>query len=282
VPTLAVEKVYISDNTSVIQDEVLAHRLGLIPFTGGYQGLLEFLRMRKSADEGLFDWNTVMLRLEAECTHNKHATEGETDPKKLYKNAHVYARDIKFAPEGRQLQYFSGEDAIRPVHPDILIAKLRPGQKIWLDMHMHIGIGADHAKFSPVATASYRLLPTIDIIKPILGDDAVKFQSCFAKGVIDLHTVTKKEAKKGGPYEGKEGQLKAVVKDTMKDTVSRECLRHDEFNGKVKLGRVRDHFIFQVESAGQFRSEQLVIEALKVLKKKCQILEKDVMVMSRP
>src|SRR5688572_24501630 len=31
VPTMAIEKVYIYDNTSIIQDEVLAHRLGLIP-----------------------------------------------------------------------------------------------------------------------------------------------------------------------------------------------------------------------------------------------------------
>lgn len=28
---MAIEKVYIYDNTSIIQDEVLAHRLGLIP-----------------------------------------------------------------------------------------------------------------------------------------------------------------------------------------------------------------------------------------------------------
>ncbi len=31
VPTVAIETVYIRDNTSMIQDEVLAHRLGLIP-----------------------------------------------------------------------------------------------------------------------------------------------------------------------------------------------------------------------------------------------------------
>lgn len=31
VPTMAIEKVFIANNTSLIQDEVLAHRLGLIP-----------------------------------------------------------------------------------------------------------------------------------------------------------------------------------------------------------------------------------------------------------
>ena len=31
VPTMAIEKVFVANNTSVIQDEVLAHRLGLVP-----------------------------------------------------------------------------------------------------------------------------------------------------------------------------------------------------------------------------------------------------------
>lgn len=31
VPTMAFEEVYIQDNTSIVQDEVLSHRLGLIP-----------------------------------------------------------------------------------------------------------------------------------------------------------------------------------------------------------------------------------------------------------
>ena len=31
VPTVAIENVFITENTSIIQDEVLSHRLGLVP-----------------------------------------------------------------------------------------------------------------------------------------------------------------------------------------------------------------------------------------------------------
>lgn len=34
VPSMAIEKVYIYNNTSIIPDEVLAHRFGLIPLKG--------------------------------------------------------------------------------------------------------------------------------------------------------------------------------------------------------------------------------------------------------
>ena len=36
-----------------------------------------------------------------------------------------------------------------------------PGQRIALEAHARKGVGKDHTKFSPVATASYRLLPGI-------------------------------------------------------------------------------------------------------------------------
>ncbi|OAA62015.1 DNA-directed RNA polymerase 1 and 3 subunit [Niveomyces insectorum RCEF 264] len=290
IPTVAIETAYIDNNTSVIQDEVLAHRLGLIPFRGGCEGLRTFIKWwkRPSADADAsdefptsFDYNTIKLDLRVECTRNPDAAPGETDPQKLYHHAHVYARDIVFVPEGRQVEYFSGADAIAPVNPDILVAKLRPGQVIDIEMHMHKGIGADHAKFSPVCTASYRLLPTITITQPILGDDAVKFANCFPPGVIGLEPVTKKDAARDPAYAGHVGDTKAVVVDPMRDTVSRECLRHPEFQGKVKLGRRKDHFIFSVESTGQWDSDELFLESVKLLKLKCQKMEKQLKNMIR-
>lgn len=262
---------------------MLAHRLGLIPFKGGRDGLRNFLKWHKKPEPGedpyagCFDTNTVRLELNVTCEVNKDAAHDEEDPLKAYNNAHVYAKDIVFVPTGKQQKYFSGEDAIAPVNPDILIAKLRPRQTIDLAMHMHKGVGSDHAKFSPVATASYRLLPTIKILKPILGADAEKFAQCFPAGVIGLEKVTKKEASQAGSgYEGHAGELKAVVQDAMRDTVSRECLRHEEFNGKVKLGRRRDHFIFSIESTGQWDSDELFIESVRHLKLKCKKMEQQV------
>ncbi|EKD19209.1 uncharacterized protein L3040_009351 [Drepanopeziza brunnea f. sp. 'multigermtubi'] len=281
IPTLAIENVYIYNNTSIIQDEVLAHRLGLIPLKGGNEGLLDYLKWLKKPEESSqespvnYDYNTILLELNVECTKNHDAPKGEKDPLVLYHNAHIYAKDIKFKPFGNQHKYFSGEDAIETTNPDILIAKLRPGQCIELEMHAIKGVGSDHAKFSPVATASYRLLPTISILKPILGKDAEKFKSCFPEGVIGIDRVTKKEAEMvGSGYEGHEGEKKAVVFDTMKDTVSRECLRHEEFKDKVKLGRIRDHFIFQVESLGQWKSDELFMESIKVLRLKCENMKR--------
>lgn len=214
------------------------------------------------------------MQLQVDCTKNQGAKKGEDDPVKLYNNAHVYAKHLTWQPVGRQDGMFP--DPIRPVNPDILLAKMRPGQAIDMELHCIKGIGADHAKFSPVATASYRLLPTIDILKPILGSDAKKFARCFPKGVIVLEEVSDEEAvSEGSGYDGQAGQLKAVVKNAFKDTVSRECLRHDEFVGKVKLGRVRDHFIFSIESTGQFRSDELFLESVRLLKAKCTDLKRD-------
>lgn len=122
VPSMAIETVFVMNNTSVIQDEVLSHRLGLIPI---------------HADPRKFDYlptggeptdvNTIVFELHARCSVNPEASTLETDPKKKFINSSVYSDQFKWIPQGSQEELFA-QDPIRPCHSDILLAKMRPGQ----------------------------------------------------------------------------------------------------------------------------------------------------------
>ena len=83
------------------------------------------------------------------------------------------------------------------------------------------------------ATASYRLLPTIVLTQPIESPLCQKFASCFPPGVVEVAA-------------GADGRDEVRIANVRKDTVSREVLRHQEFQDCVVLGRVRDHFICEV------------------------------------
>ncbi|KAK1171702.1 DNA-directed RNA polymerases I and III subunit RPAC1 isoform X1 [Acipenser oxyrinchus oxyrinchus] len=251
VPTMAVEKVFIYNNTSIVQDEILAHRLGLIPIKADPR-LFEY---RSAGDEEGTEIDTIQFQLNIKCSRNPRATKDSTDPSELYLNHMVYTKHMKWIPIGNQADLFSEAD-ICPVHDDILIAKLRPGQELDIIMHCVKGIGQDHAKFSPVATASYRLLPEISLMQAVEGDLAEKLKRCFSKGVIEIENV--------------DGRKFAKVVNSRLDTCSREVLRYEELKNKVKLARVRDHFIFSVESTGILPPDVLVSEAIKVLMAKCR------------
>lgn len=84
---------------------------------------------------------------------------------------------------------------------------------------------------SDVATASYRLLPLIILnpSKPVPPHLATKFQQCFSPGVIRVDPKTK--------------EVSVDEEGMRKESMSREVLRHPEFEGCVTLARKRDHFI---------------------------------------
>ena len=81
-----------------------------------------------------------------------------------------------------------------------------------------------------VATASYRLHPLVVLnpSKPVPPEHAEKFARCFSPGVVKL-----------GPH----GTVSIEERSLRKETMSREVLRHKEFDGCVELKRVRDWFI---------------------------------------
>ncbi|KAK9894802.1 hypothetical protein P389DRAFT_153560 [Cystobasidium minutum MCA 4210] len=254
VPTVAVEHVYIWNNTSIIQDEVLSQRLGLVPLAIDPKKV-EF----KGHEEEPTDLNTIVFSLVVKCERDRSARPNERDINKLYHNTHVYSSAFSWQAKGIQEETF-GNLPPKPVFEDILLAKLRPNQEILLEMHCEKGIGKDHAKWSPVATASYRLLPTIQITKEIPPHLCDTFAKCFSPGVI----AVSRDAS---------GQASARVANARKDTLSREVLRHQEFSDSVELGRKRDHYIFNVESAGQYRAADLIPAALEVLLSKIKVLQ---------
>lgn len=248
VPTMAIEHVYIWNNSSIIQDEVLAHRLGLVPLNVDPR---EFQAFPDNEEAEATDENTIVFKLDVTCKYDP------AHPNDLAKALHttVYSRDLEWVPQGNQEERFG---AIRPVHEDILIAKLRPGQSIALEAHCRKGVGKDHAKFSPVATASYRLMPHVELTQKITGADAKKLvaDKC-SLGIFDIEDLG--------------GVPTAVVKDARNCNMCRECIREPGWDEKIKLGRVSDHFIFSIESVGMIKPEELLPEALNVLVDKCNL-----------
>ncbi|XP_014479492.1 PREDICTED: DNA-directed RNA polymerases I and III subunit RPAC1 isoform X2 [Dinoponera quadriceps] len=258
VPSMAIEKIYIINNTSVIQDEVLAHRLGLIPLRADPR-LFEYTSSHARKDDEVSDEDTLRYELKVICTKNPQKSQESYLPEETYKNSNVYSRDIKWVPIGRQAEIFpNGAEQLRVLEDDILICKMRPGHEIHAYMHAVKGISKDHAKFSPVSIATYRLLPHIELLKPVTGENADLLKRCFSPGVIEIMEE-----------ETSSGEREARVKSARYDYCSRNVFRYPELKDCVKLTRIPDHFIFTVETLGALPSTVLFKEAVKILKTKC-------------
>lgn len=67
---------------------------------------------------------------------------------------------MKWIPQGNQAGKFQ---AVKLVYDNIVIAKLRENQEINLEIFAEKGIGKKHAKWSPVSTCFYRLMPYITL-----------------------------------------------------------------------------------------------------------------------
>lgn len=56
-------------------------------------------------------------------------------------------------PKGEQVDIFK-DNPPAATNPNILLAKLRPGQEIEMELHAVKGVGKDHAKWSPVGKST--------------------------------------------------------------------------------------------------------------------------------
>lgn len=99
VPTVAIETVWFADNTSIIQDEVLAHRIGLIPLKIDPKKLTDVVNGEET------DQDTIVLYYNVECTNEK---EIKADGSEGYVNETAYSGSLTWVPQGDQEKIFPG------------------------------------------------------------------------------------------------------------------------------------------------------------------------------
>jgi DNA-directed RNA polymerase I and III subunit RPAC1 len=244
IPTMAIETVIINQNTSIIPDEVLAHRLGLIPILADADDFEE-----KKENEDFNEKNCIKFTLNVKCEKNKNG---------IINNEQIFSRDLNLEFLGDQKNKFydnkTKKYTIGLVNDDIYLNKLAPGMEIDLVCYCVKGIGRTHAKWSPVCTAYYKLLNKINIIKEISGNDAEELKQLCPKGVFIVN-------KKGN----------AEVGNIRECTSCRECIRQDKFKDFIELGKIADHYEFHIESVGMYTPESIFFRAINVLKNKIKI-----------
>ncbi len=138
VPCMAIDEVVIIENSSILQDEIIAHRLGLIPLK---TDLDSYNLPEECSCESEFGCNLcrVSLTLDAE------------------------------AKEGTRISYseelISENPEITPVSDKIPIVKLAKEQELKLEAYARLGKGKNHAKWQPVSMCAYKYFPQIEISK---------------------------------------------------------------------------------------------------------------------
>ena len=121
VPVFAIDTVDIIENSSVLQDEGLAHRLGLIPITTDLSRFNEPSKCECQSETGCSNCK-VMLVLDS----------GDSDVTRTVLSSELSSED----------------DSIKPTTGQIPIVQLAPGQRIKIECYAKLGRGTDHAKWN--------------------------------------------------------------------------------------------------------------------------------------
>ncbi|KAK8564268.1 hypothetical protein V6N13_005501 [Hibiscus sabdariffa] len=247
VPTIAIDLVEIEVNSSVLNDEFIAHRLGLIPLTSERAMSMRFSRDCDACDgDGQCEFCSVEFHLRAKCMSDQTLDVTSND---LYSSDHTVV-PVNFTDSAG---YDSSEQR------GVIIVKLRRGQELRLRAIARKGIGKDHAKWSPAATVTFMYEPEIHINEDMMDTLTLEEKQSFVESsptrVFDIDPNTQQ----------------VVVVDPEAYTYDDEVLKKAEAMGKpglVEIYAKEDSFIFTVESTGAIKASQMVLNAIEILKQK--------------
>ena len=238
VPCMVIDDIFFFDNSSVVADENLAHRIGFVPLRTD----LDRYALPGECDCGSelgCEKCRVVLTLDV-------AAETETRT--------VYSGD------------FASEDpAVVPVTPGIPLTKIAPGQAVRLEAYARLGTGKEHAKWQPVSMAVYQHVAEIEVDEDRCTDCGECVKACprdvFAieKGklrVVDVNLCTIcGECEKACPVDPSAVRVRPLDDLFLFTVESTGCLdparlvaeairilsiKLDEFAGKIELGETED------------------------------------------
>lgn len=260
VPSMAIDSVSIDLNTGVMPDEVLSHRLGLIPI---------------NANPDHFEYQDAV-----------EESEGDNHQTAIVFGLHVIGGDgpdpnlegVDFTWETELPPFYTGPDGIvmsrhlvwmplkdqehmniSVLHDNVPITKLNPGERIHLYARAYKGVGETHAKFSPVATAFYRLVPKIQVDPDIPEKRKQLLVDTCPNKVFEIE---------------ESGDVAAT--NYRRCTTCRECTRTTRLTKYIKLEKDANHYEFTVESVGVRSAPELVKEAIKILRTKCYTMQNEI------
>ncbi|CAD6572382.1 MAG: 45 kDa subunit of RNA polymerase II [Cyphobasidiales sp. Tagirdzhanova-0007] len=142
--TLAIDMVEISENTTVLPDEMIAHRLGMIPLNSENLDRHVPNWTRDCTCLGYCDLCSVELTLHARCNESR--------------TMEVTSRDLSVSAGENGAPRGEIGRAVDDGSP-ITLCKLRVGQELKLTCRATKGIAKEHAKWSPVSAVGFEYDP---------------------------------------------------------------------------------------------------------------------------
>ncbi len=169
VPSVAIRTVTIFENTSVLVDEYIAHRLGLIPIRrisdDPTTGLKDYFECAEECERC-----TVTFNIDVTCiVPFRFLRAGRGD-----KPINVTSKDLKTThPNYAPAHAASSEEARANLDNGIRIVTLAPGQTLRAECKAILvglfvfshkqGVGKEHTKWSPVGTVAMKYVPIVTI-----------------------------------------------------------------------------------------------------------------------
>lgn len=234
IPSYTIDIIELKKNNSLMNDEYLAHRIGLIPFF--------FL---ENEEKYCNNEDCSCIRGCKKCTIY-FKLEKENKGNDLL---NIYSSDfIQELNENYKIEPISFQDYPK----GILLCKLDKGESISLRGRIRKGIGKEHSKWSCVSTVSFREVPFIKIKKDVKEEEINK--------IIDSCPVNIFQ---------KEGN-KIKISD---ETSCIQCHQCSEINPSIDISYHPNIFELHIESNGIYDTKELLKKSISILKEKLNSLK---------